>query len=77
MPAAKTARLFMNGSSQAVRLPKEFRLEGEEVVVRKVGDAVMLIPKRYRRKDILQLLADVGPIDLAPREQGGWGDSGN
>ncbi|MDP2793643.1 MAG: AbrB/MazE/SpoVT family DNA-binding domain-containing protein [Sulfurisoma sp.] len=75
MPAAKTARLFMNGSSQAVRLPKEFRLEGDEVVIRKVGDAVMLIPKRYRRKDILQLLNDVGPIELAPRDQGNWNDT--
>lgn len=40
----ETAKLFMNGRSQAVRLPKEYRFEGTEVYIRKVGDAVMLIP---------------------------------
>lgn len=39
-----TAKLFMHGRSQAVRLPKEFRLPGREVRVRKVGDAVLLEP---------------------------------
>ena len=38
----RTARLFMNGQSQAVRLPKEFRFEGTEVYVRRVGDDVLL-----------------------------------
>ncbi len=42
----ETAKLFKNGSSQAVRLPKEFRLPGTEVFVRKVGDMVVLIPKK-------------------------------
>lgn len=39
------AKLFMNGKSQAVRLPKEFRFEGDEVYIRKVDDTVVLIPK--------------------------------
>lgn len=43
----QTAKLFMNGSSQAVRLPKEFRLEGDEVVIKRIGDAIMLMPKQY------------------------------
>ncbi len=38
------AKLFMNGRSQAVRLPKAFRFEGKEVYVKKVGNAVVLIP---------------------------------
>ncbi len=38
------AKLFMHGRSQAVRLPKEFRLPGKEVCVSKVGDAVLLEP---------------------------------
>ena len=41
----KTAKLFVNGSSQAVRLPKEFRFSGDEVYIKKVGSTVMLIPK--------------------------------
>lgn len=39
-----TAKIFMNGRSQAVRLPKEYRFEGNEVFIKKVGDAVVLIP---------------------------------
>lgn len=38
------AKLFMHGRSQAVRLPKEFRMPGKEVRVRKVGRAVVLEP---------------------------------
>ena len=40
----QTAKLFMNGHSQAVRLPKTFRFSGEQVFVKKWGDAVVLIP---------------------------------
>ena len=40
-----TAKLFTNGSSQAVRLPKEFRFNGTEVYVQKVGSSVILVPK--------------------------------
>jgi len=41
----KTAKLFMNGQSQAVRLPKEFRMAGSEVYIKKEGEVVMLLPK--------------------------------
>ncbi len=41
---AKTAKLFMHGRSQAVRLPKEFRLPGKEARVSRVGDKVILEP---------------------------------
>ena len=41
---AATAKIFMHGRSQAVRLPKEFRLPGKEVRVTRVGDAVLLEP---------------------------------
>ncbi len=40
----KTAKLFQNGQSQAVRLPKEFRFAGEEVFIKRVGNAVVLLP---------------------------------
>jgi antitoxin VapB len=39
-----TAKIFMHGRSQAVRLPKEFRLPGKEVRVRRVGRGVLLEP---------------------------------
>ncbi len=38
------ARLFTNGGSQAVRLPREFRFEGDEVTVRRLGRGVLLEP---------------------------------
>ena len=41
----KTAKLFQNGQSQAVRLPKEFRFDGDEVFIKKSGSAVVLIPR--------------------------------
>lgn len=40
----ETAKIFMNGRSQAVRLPKKYRFEGNQVYIKKVGDTVMLIP---------------------------------
>lgn len=40
----ETAKIFMNGRSQAIRLPKKYRFEGREVYIKKVGDVVMLIP---------------------------------
>ena len=44
MSETKTAKLFRNGRSQAVRLPREFRFEGDEIRIRKVGEAVLLEP---------------------------------
>lgn len=39
----QTAKLFQNGRSQAVRLPKEFQFTGEDVVIQKHGDVVLLV----------------------------------
>ncbi|MDR1126980.1 MAG: type II toxin-antitoxin system VapB family antitoxin [Treponema sp.] len=40
----QTARLFINGRSQAVRLPKEYQFKGENVYIQKIGDAVIIFP---------------------------------
>lgn len=40
----RSAKLFINGRSQAVRLPKEFQFSGKYVLIQKVGDAVILLP---------------------------------
>ena len=42
----RTAKLFRNGQSQAVRLPKEFRFEDDYVFIKKSGNAVVLIPAK-------------------------------
>jgi antitoxin VapB len=41
----KTAKIFKNGQSQAVRLPKEFRFDDTEVFIKKSGNIVHLIPR--------------------------------
>lgn len=41
----KTAKLFKNGGSQAVRLPKEFRFDGEYVYIKQMGNAVILLSR--------------------------------
>jgi len=40
-----TAKLFINGRSQAVRLPKAYRFEGKEVYIKRTAEGVLLIPK--------------------------------
>ena len=47
MTETGTAKLFMHGRSQAVRLPKEFRMPGKEVRVRRVGQGVLLEPVAF------------------------------
>jgi antitoxin VapB len=50
----KTAKLFKNGQSQAVRLPLEFRFEGTQVYIKRMGNAVLLLPEQ----DTWQMLFD-------------------
>ncbi|ACB49931.1 putative virulence associated protein B [Crocosphaera subtropica ATCC 51142] len=50
----KTAKLFMNGRSQAVRLPQEFRFEGKEVYIHRVGNKVILSPKPTTWEDFFE-----------------------
>lgn len=75
-----TAKLFQNGRSQAVRLPKEFRFEGQELSIRREGEAVILEPitprtwpkgywqrwgKASRSLDLVERLPPGGkPVDL-------------
>lgn len=42
----KTAKVFKSGNSQAVRIPKEFHLKGEEVEIRRRGDSLVLRPRK-------------------------------
>jgi antitoxin VapB len=53
----KTAKVFENGKSQAVRLPKEFRFEGKEVGIRWQGHEVVLTPKQDPMQRFLDSLA--------------------
>lgn len=51
-----TAKVFENGRSQAVRLPKECRFNVDEVSVNKIGDIVMLMPKTSKWNSFIQAI---------------------
>ena len=70
----QTAKLFINGRSQAVRLPKAFRFEGmKEVLIERDGDAVILRPPK--RSSIERLIAALDQFESFPeREQSGTSD---
>ena len=65
-----TAKLFMHGRSQAVRLPKEFRMPGREVHVRRIGRAVLLEPMGKRDRETMEaIFAEIdrrGGADFLP-----------
>lgn len=67
MPRRHRASLFLNGGSQAVRLPKEFRFAAKEVLIRKEGNAVILEPvaKAAWPRGYWERLASLPP---APRD---------
>ena len=50
----ETARIFANGGSQAVRLPKDCRFDRDEVMVKRIGKVVMLMPKEDPWASMLQ-----------------------
>ncbi|KIM00028.1 VapB protein (antitoxin to VapC) [Paramagnetospirillum magnetotacticum MS-1] len=54
-------RLFRNGRNQAVRIPREFELPGEDAVLRKEGDRLILEP--MRKRSLLTLLATLEPLE--------------
>jgi antitoxin VapB len=55
------ASLFRNGRNQAVRIPREFEMEGTEVLMRKEGDRLIITPIRKNR--LLDLLASWEPLE--------------
>ena len=68
-----TAKVFENGRSQAVRLPKEYRFKDSEVFANKIGDVVMLMPKNEEWESFLLGLSLLGD-DFMPdgRNQGSF-----
>jgi antitoxin VapB len=63
MADTETAKLFKHGGSQAVRLPKEFRLPGKEVRVRRFGRGVLLEPMDF---DVGAWLSELGRYKDVP-----------
>ncbi len=59
--AARTVRLFRNNRNQAVRIPKDFELPGDEVILRKDGDRLIIEPALTA--SLLGLLKTLEPLD--------------
>ena len=65
----KTTKIFKSGNSQAVRIPREFRLPGHEVEIRKRGDSLILQPKKRKTWDVLFDNLPVSDDFMADRKQ--------
>lgn len=65
----KTAKLFKNGQSQAVRLPKEFRFEGDRVLIKRSGNGVLLLPLKHSWDSLFDSLDKFSDDFMETREQ--------
>jgi antitoxin VapB len=65
----KTAKLFKNGQSQAVRLPRDFRFDDDYVFIKKEGKVVMLIPAKGSWQSLFNSLDKFSDDFLAERKQ--------
>jgi len=65
----QTAKLFQNGRSQAVRLPKEFRFGGDQVFIKKMGNAVILIPYHEPWQSLFDSLTQFSDDFMESRKQ--------
>ena len=65
----KTAKLFKNGQSQAVRLPRDFRFDDDYVFIKKEGKVVMLIPAKGLWQSLFNSLDKFSDDFLAERRQ--------
>jgi len=75
-----TAKIFKNGNSQAVRLPKEFRVKGKEVKIYRLGKSIVLQPINKTWKDVYNELTGlsnkdfnmmINIEDVPPQDRGG------
>ncbi len=65
----KTAKLFKNGRSQAVRLPKEYRFSGSDVYIRNFEGIVMLLPKKNPWTSLVKSLEKFSDDFMSERSQ--------
>jgi antitoxin VapB len=68
--SAETAKVFMSGRSQAVRLPKSYRFDTTEVAIRRVGDSIILTPLvadwASQVRSVFDNFSDAEPFVRAP-----------
>ncbi len=54
----KTARVLKHGNSQAIRLPKEFQFDDDEVLVKRSGGGVLLLPRKITYERIMAVVSE-------------------
>jgi antitoxin VapB len=64
-----TAKIFKNGKSQAIRLPKEYRFQGSKVYLKQIGNAVVLIPENDSWQTLIESLALFSDDFMLERQQ--------
>jgi len=64
-----TAKIFKNGKSQAIRLPKEYRFQGSKVYVKQIGNAVVLIPEQDSWQTLIESLVQFSDDFMLERQQ--------
>jgi antitoxin VapB len=64
-----TARVFKSGNSQAVRLPKQFRIDDSEVIIRRDGDSLILTPRKRAWKEFKNALEMFTDDFMSERKQ--------
>ena len=68
------AKIFRNGASQAVRLPREFRFDVDEVCIKRIGSAVLLFPRNAAWSLMGETLGQVDDDFMSERNQPDSGD---
>lgn len=70
METLKETKVFMNGSSQAVRIPKDFRFTSGVVYLKKVPGGILMVPKEQRFEAMRESLSEFTGDFLEERSQG-------
>ena len=59
------AKVFQNGRSQAIRLPKEYRVDSNEVYIEKIGHSLIIVPKEKSKWDVMRnALSDLEDFEI-------------
>ena len=66
----KTAKLFQNGRSQAVRLPKAFRFSGDKVIIKRLGKGVVFLPSEADWDSLIESTRKFSEDFMQTRDQG-------
>ena len=64
-----TAKLFQSGNSQAIRLPKAYRLPGKKVYLKRMGEGILILPEDSGWKPFFDSLTKFSPDFMAERNQ--------